>query len=124
LSSKTFDRRLQAASSALRAQQARIQQDDDQLSIEKLKERGKTLMAAYERKALLASIARGEIEITSKKPCWDNLQKKFVMVPILETPDHQSRIRAISELNRMEGSYAPDKLELSEKRITGMVIEK
>jgi hypothetical protein len=121
---RTFDSRLKAASTALKAQQKRIEQSDDSIAAAMIKDRHEALMGSCERKEILAQIARGQIDVTLKKPCWDTAQRKFVMVPVSESPDHQARIRAIAELNRMEGSYAPDRLDLTEKQITGMVIEK
>jgi len=37
------------------------------------------------------------------------------MIPVLELADHSTRIRAVAELNKMDGSYVPVKIAQTDK---------
>lgn len=65
------------------------------------------IMAADERKEYLTKIITGEIEVPYTEVKWDQKAKKFVTIKFVELAGHTARISAISELNKMDGSYAP-----------------
>lgn len=67
------------------------------------------IMGIKERLEILTQIARGEIPL-SKPMVADGI---IEMVPIV--PDWMDRKNAISELNKMDGSYAPTKLATTDK---------
>ncbi len=71
-------------------------------------------MSADERKEYLTKIITGEIEIPYKEVKWDHDQKKFVKVDFIELSNHNARIAAIAELNKMDGSYAPNKMAITD----------
>ena len=64
---------------------------------------GDTVMKAVERMQILTQIARGEIQLT-KPMVVDGIVQ---LIPVI--PDWMDRKNAISELNKMDGSYAPTK---------------
>lgn len=71
--------------------------------------RKKAIISEDERKELLTSIAKGEVEIPTKEAKWDSKQGKFVILSKIELSSHSARISAIAELNKMEGVYFADK---------------
>lgn len=72
--------------------------------------RKKAILNADERKEILTQIAKGEIEIPVKEAKWNSSTKTFQLINYVEVPSHSSRIKAIEELNKMEGDYAPTKV--------------
>jgi hypothetical protein len=73
--------------------------------------RKRDILTAEERKEYLTKIVKGEIEVPYKEAKWDQITKKFVTLSFIELPNHTARINAIAELNKMEGDYAPTKVE-------------
>lgn len=71
------------------------------------------ILTREEKLSILNKIAKGEIEISVKKPVWDKNQEKFVLLPVLEPPDYAARMKAVDLDNKMQGHYAPIKGELS-----------
>lgn len=61
---------------------------------------------------VLAKIIKGELEIPVKKPVWDRVQSKYVLVPMQELPDHATRMKAIEIDNKMAGDNAPSTLSV------------
>jgi hypothetical protein len=59
---------------------------------------------------IVHQIATGALEIPVKKPVWDKAQNKYVLVPMVELPDHAARLKAIEVDNKMNGDNAPDKI--------------
>jgi hypothetical protein len=109
-SERTIDRMLKIASGMHQEQQNKLNQE---LAAVRLAEETAALkrdiLTANERKELLTRIARGEVEIPTKEAKFDHEQKKFVMISFIELPNHNSRISAIAELNKMDGEYMPVK---------------
>lgn len=66
----------------------------------------KDIMSKVERLEYLTKIAKGEVKI--KKPFV--IAGKIMEYP--SEPDHSDRMKAISELNKMEGDYSPIKTEI------------
>ncbi len=69
---------------------------------------------AAERMTLLTKIMRGELKVKSDKFFFDSKNSEVVAQPVDEIPDHGAIIKAITELNKMDGSYAPTKSEVKE----------
>ena len=65
----------------------------------------KNILSTAERMEMLSKIAKGEVKI--KKPFV--IAGKIMEYP--SEPDHNDRTKAIAELNKMDGSYAPAKTE-------------
>lgn len=63
------------------------------------------IASIQERMVILTKIARGEIPLTKPMVCDGVIE----MVPVI--PDWMDRNKAIAELNKMDGSYAPTKVE-------------
>jgi hypothetical protein len=61
----------------------------------------KNILSTAERMEMLSKIAKGEVKI--KKPFV--IAGKIMEYP--SEPDHADRTKAIAELNKMDGSYAP-----------------
>ena len=68
------------------------------------------VMSKQERMEYLTKIAKGEFENETKKPAWNNHKKVFEIVTVREKPQDHTVIKAIAELNKMEGDYAPAKI--------------
>jgi hypothetical protein len=111
VATRTIDSRIKAASVALEAEIRTINQKTE-VRLEKQSQALmlKTLPIA-ERIDLLAKIATGEIKI--KKPFV--ISGKIMEYPA--EPDHNDRTKAIAELNKMDGSYAAQKLEVQDTTI-------
>jgi hypothetical protein len=67
----------------------------------------KNILSTAERMEMLSKIAKGEIKI--KKPFV--IAGKIMEYP--SEPDHNDRTKAIAELNKMDGSYAATKTDLT-----------
>lgn len=65
------------------------------------------VMTVAERMKVLSKIARGEIPLIKPMSC-DGVIQEIEMVP-----DWMDRKNAIAELNKMDGSYAPTKQDLT-----------
>jgi phage terminase small subunit len=67
---------------------------------------------ATERMVTLTKIVRGELIINTEQMTKDGPEQ------IMLTPEYNDRIKAIAELNKMDGSYAPTqtKIELSKEQ--------
>ncbi len=110
---RTFDRRLKSAEESISKEQKSIQSKVEEKAASEISERVAQILTEVERQNLLTEIALGKIEIPIKKPQWDHAQKKFIFIPMMEVPDHSTRIRAIAELNKMDGAYAPTKQQIT-----------
>lgn len=108
---RTFDRILKIANEQHKAKQDVIKKEllelDKQAAIESRK---KAIMTADERKEYLTKIIQGEVEVPYTEVKWDSEEKKFKTIKFVEVASHSSRISAIAELNKMEGSYAPNQV--------------
>lgn len=60
-----------------------------------------------ERMQHLTKIMRGEVKIRADRFFFDSKEGAVVAHEVEELPDHAAQIRAIAELNKMDGSYAP-----------------
>jgi len=116
ISKRTFDRYWKEAQQQHIVKQQGIKEAVAIVEVEKaIEARNKEILTAQERKELLTEIALGKIEIPTKEAKWDSEQKKFVMLPVLNLPDHAVRIRAITELNKMDGDYAVNRIDITSK---------
>lgn len=109
-SKSAFDRMLKIAKEQHTERQQAIKSKlaivDEQSAIEARK---KAIMTADERKELLTKIANGEIRI--KKPFV--IAGKIMEYPA--EPDHADRMKAMAELSKMSGDYAPSKVANTDK---------
>lgn len=60
-----------------------------------------------ERMQHLTKIMRGEVKIRADRFFFDSKEGVVVSHEVEELPDHGAQIKAIAELNKMDGSYAP-----------------
>ena len=72
--------------------------------------RKKAIMTADERKEYLTKLIKGEIKVPYTEVKWNPKTLKFSKHQFVEVAPHSARITAISELNKMEGDYAPTKV--------------
>lgn len=111
LTKSTFIRRWKEAQQQHIVKQQGIKEAVAIVEVEQaIEARKKEILTAQERKELLTEIALGKIEIPTSELRYDSNEKKFVMQPVVKLPDHSTRIKAISELNKMDGDYAPTKI--------------
>lgn len=105
LSQRTFDRHWKTAQEQHTARQQAIKNrlaDIDTAAA--IDARKKAIMTADERKELLTKIASGQLKV--KRPF-------VVLGKIMEYPEEPAladRLKALAELNKMEGDYAPTKV--------------
>jgi len=110
VSDRTFDRAWKIAQEKHTQRLNKLQQEKDRIyhsaEIEAVK---KDIMQKEERQLILTQIARGQIP----------LKKAMVVDKVIEyidvVPDYGDRKNAIAELNKMDGSYAPAKQEITGK---------
>lgn len=118
ISNRTFDRHWKTAQEQhIDRQQAlkeRLTKVDEQAAIEARK---KAIMTADERKEYLTKLVNGEIK--AKRPFV--IGGKIMEYP--EEPTHSDRIKAIAELNKMDGDYAPVKSTVTLTKVGKDAIE-
>ena len=107
VSKRTFDRRYKQAESEATAQQRRINAEAEQEVKEEVNALKSKILTSFERKEYLTSIIKGEVK--TKQP--------FVVGgKIMEYPAEPSltdKLKALAELNKMDGDYAPTKQEVN-----------
>ena len=64
-------------------------------------------MTAMERKEYLTKLVKGEILIPDVELKYDSLNGYWAEKEVMKSANHQVRINAIAELNKMDGDYAP-----------------
>lgn len=105
ISNRTFDRHWKKANEQHLVKQTAIKSKlaiiDEQAAIEARK---KAIMSADDRKEYLTKLISGEIK--AKRPFV--IGGKIMEYP--EEPTHSDRLKALAELNKMEGDYAPTKV--------------
>lgn len=97
---------------------------DDIYLATKTKAAIEAVMSRQERLELLTKIAKGEFENETKKPAWNNQKKVFEIVTVREKADHNGVMKAIAEMNKMEGDYAPDKVAHTDTKGNDIPLEK
>jgi len=110
LSTRTFDRLWKEANRQHTERKQAIKKELDAVdTAEAIKARKMAIMSANERKEYLTKIIKGQIKV--KRP--------FVIAGEIKEfavePDQADRLKAIAELNKMEGDYAPAKTEITGK---------
>jgi len=107
LSRTTFDRLWKIAKDQQQERQRKASEAADKAYINAKAEAAKSaVMSKQERLEYLTCIAKGEVKI--KKPFVIN--GKIMEYP--SEPDHSDRMKAIAELNKMDGDYAPTKQQI------------
>lgn len=71
----------------------------------------KEVMDVNERMATLTQIARGQTKIRRDKFFFDSKAGEVISQEVEELPNCAERIKAINELNEMDGSHSPEKIE-------------
>lgn len=120
LSVRTFDRRLKQAEQQLHQEQQRIRQQSEALVTQAINQRADKILSSIDRQVLLTKIALGELEVTSKEPRYDPMQRKFVMVPVVQPPSIGDRLRAMAELNKMNGDYKAQQIDVQHRGDTSL----
>lgn len=112
ISRTTFDRHWKTANEQHVIKRDSIKEQLVKVDIEAaIEARKKAIMTADERKEYLTKIINGEAKV--KKPFV--VSGKIMEYPA--EPDASDRIRAIAELNKMDGEYAPEKREIKIEEI-------
>lgn len=110
ISRTTFDRHWKTANEQHRELQEKAKAEADKVYIDSMADAAKSaVMSKAERQKVLSDIARGQLtqKAEGEKP------GDFIDVPVMiETFE---RIKAIAELNKMEGDYAPSKVAQTDK---------
>lgn len=106
-SEKTFNNRLKEARKSIQGEQQRIQQEAEKGIQKDIIERKSKIMTSIERQEYLTRVLNGEVK--TKQP--------FVVGgKIMEYPAEPTlaeKLKALAELNKMQGDYAPTKSEIS-----------
>lgn len=103
VSRTTFDRRLEAAKIELQDEHKAFQAKVEVEVAKEVEVRKLDIMDAMERKSILTQTARGELPLQKAIV----VDKEIVYIDVV--PDWADRRAAITELNKMEGDYAPIK---------------
>lgn len=119
-STRTFDRRLRQAEAQVAAEQARIKGQAEQEVAKEADALKSKILTSLERQAILSQIATGELAVEKLLVTKDGIKKAMCK------PDHTDIKNAISELNKMDGSYSPTKVNASVEGVTikQLVIER
>lgn len=121
--SRTFDAYWAKALEKFKAANERRELALEEVRTEAEKERlKKAILTKDERLEILTQIAKGEIPLTKHIVCDGVIQERDVV------PTWKDRKDAISEINKMEGDYAPIKKDITSggneiKQITGIIVE-
>lgn len=102
---------------ALQAESAGIIAKANNIAAEKLAEG--EIADKIERQKVLTQIMRGDTKVRADKFFYDGKTGSVVSQEVEELPDHAARIKAIAELNKMDGSYPPNKTQLEVTDPTG-----
>lgn len=106
-SEKTFNSRLKEARKSIQGEQQRIQQEAEKGIQKDIIERKSKIMTSIERQEYLTRVLNGEVK--TKQP--------FVVGgKIMEYPAEPTlaeKLKALAELNKMQGDYAATKSEIS-----------
>lgn len=114
IASRTIDRYIkEARQKAQELQQAASKAADEVFIKTKAEGAESAIMSRMERLITLTRIATGELKNEIKKPAWNNQAKKFEIITVNEKPGDNAIIKAIAEMNKMEGDYSPDKIDVN-----------
>lgn len=104
---RTIDRYMKEARQKAQELQQTASKKADELFIKTKSEAIESaVMSRIERLITLTKIATGELKNEIKKPAWNNQAKKFEIITVHEKPGDLAVIKAIAEMNKMEGDYA------------------
>ena len=110
VSRTTFDRRLKQATDSMQAEFKEIDKRTEDGIAKEVEARKSKILTSIERQEILTQIALGQIPLKKAMVCDGIIQEVDVV------PDWMDRKNAISELNKMDGSYASEK---HEHKVTG-----
>jgi hypothetical protein len=110
-SSSTFDRVLKKANLLNDKKHIIASKIADEQYISLTKDKAiEAIMCSMQRKEYLTKLIKGEIKIPTKRSYYNPVSKSFETETVSVEADANARIKAIAELNKMEGDYAPTKL--------------
>jgi hypothetical protein len=111
MSDRTFDRHWKIANQQHQENQSKIKEAVAEVDVQAaIEARKKEIMTADERKEYLTKLVKGDVKVPYTEVKWNPDTKKFVKHRFVEQASHTARISAISELNKMDGDYAPTKI--------------
>lgn len=108
---KTFDNRLKAAQTSIRAELATISEQANISIANEVEARTMKILSSLERQAILTEIALGELEAEHLVVTKEGIKKVKVK------PTHADIKSAVAELNKMAGDYAPAKQNITINKI-------
>lgn len=112
LSTRTFDRLWKEANEKHKAAQNEAQRLIAEQSIEAtLKRHNEAIISKEQRMEILSNMALGQMQVL--KP----MAVAGEILEVLVRPDYNDRKNAISELNKMDGSYAATKQDITIKKL-------
>jgi len=107
-SKSAFDRLLKIAKEQHTIKRQKINDAiESDTTIKELEAVKSNIMSAIERKEYLTKVLNGEVKV--KKPFV--VSGKIMEYP--SEPDHADRLKALAELNKMDGGYAPQKFDVN-----------
>lgn len=107
---------------AIQSQNAGIIAKANEIAAEKLA--AGEIADNIERQKVLTQIMRGDTKIRADKFFYDSKAGEVITQEVEELPDHQARIKAIAELNKMDGSYAATKIDATVGCVKSIIIER
>jgi hypothetical protein len=116
ISVNTFDRRLASAKSIVKREQDELRKETDKKLKEESDHLVNEIISVLERKVILSKIAKGELEAYKCLSVRGELQR------IKTTPDHTDIMKAIGELNKMEGEYKNESLNVPKSPVTTITL--
>ena len=109
---RTYDRYWKNAQEQHNIKQEAIKKELEKVDKDAaIEARKKAIMPPNQRKEYLTKIILGEIEVPYSEVKYNAGIKCFETFEFIELASHTARINAIAELNKMEGDYAPTKVD-------------
>lgn len=122
VAARTFDTRLKAAKDSIQ-QELKSIKSKTKVSVQKeVDSRKIKILTVIERQELLSQIALGKVKLRNDKFFYDSKIGKVVSEQVDELPNHSDRIKALAELNKMDGSYAPTKQDVTISELPKIII--
>lgn len=119
---KTFDNRLKIAREAIKAEVKAINKKSSRIVAKESKAQALQTLSVAERIDILTKIAKGEIKIRNDKYFYDSKFGTVVSQQVDELPDHVARIKAVAEINKMAGDYAPTKTDVTVNELPKIIM--
>jgi hypothetical protein len=117
VSRTTFDRRLKQATESMQGELKPIEQRTEESIAVEVEARKSKILTSIERQEILSKIALGQLPLKKLIVCDGIIEEREVV------PDWMDRKNAIAELNKMDGSYSPAKVNMNINKVGLDVIE-